>query len=460
MIDMEAAKTPTDIHAQMRKMVSDHEKETHHLLRVINTYGLLVESFPEYSNDVRMLKQLLSREHKEWDDIDKTIRRLRKDIFSGELSEETPADLQKKEVDAEFNNCRKSEIIRMLRRTTYFFLENFYPLEPGLEQKAKTIQIPVHPNVSEDEIAEQVTAFLDYSRELKQKILLDFSAVNTSFKELLTQIYQLESLLSSEFNASEKEKQFASFENSIGKEMGAISEAFAFKKTIKELKAAVVGRLGNIRQLVEQKKHSEKKQLDKANATIKRLKKKISVAEAEARKMSSKARTYQKEALFDGLTHVHNRKSFEMRLSRELAMLEENDALALILFDIDRFKWLNDTFGHVAGDKVLQLVATHLKTHFRKSDFVARYGGDEFVVLVTGLAPDRVQERIDRFKTGISRIKFVSHTRNTDIKVSISAGMAMAQTGDTSTLFLHRADQAMYEDKKGSRNGDENAPIL
>jgi diguanylate cyclase (GGDEF)-like protein len=459
MSDMETAKTTTQIHAEMLKMVSDHEKEKHHLLRVINTYGLLVESFPEYSNDAMMIKKLLSQEQEDWNDIDKRISQLRKDIFAKEVAEETPGVRQKNDFDEDAINCRKSEIIRMLRRTTDFFLDNFYPLEPGLEQKAKTIQIPVRPNVSEEEIADQVTAFLDYSRTLKQKILLDFSAVNASFKELLTQVYQLESVISSEFNASDREKQFASFENSIGKEMGAISEAFAFKKNISELKAAVIGRLGNIRLLVEQKKHSEKKQLDKANATIKKLKKKISAVNAEARKMSSKARTYQREALFDGLTQVHNRKSFEMQLSRELAMLDENDALALILFDIDHFKWLNDTFGHVAGDKVLVVVANHLKTHFRKSDFVARYGGDEFVVLVNGLAPDRVQERIDQFKIAISKIKFISHTRKSDIKVSISAGMAMAQTGDTGSMFLHRADQAMYTDKKRSGREDEKAPV-
>jgi diguanylate cyclase (GGDEF)-like protein len=453
--DMETAKTTTEIHAEMLKMVSDHEKVKHHLLRVINTYGLLVESFSEYSNDALMIKKLLSQEQEDWDDIDKRISQLREKIFSNEVAEQTPAAGQQNGFDSDPINCRKSEILRMLRRTTHFFLDNFYPLAQELEQKAETIQIPVRPDVSEDEIAAQVTAFLDYSRALKQKILLDFSAVNASFKELLTQVYQLESVISSEFNASEREKQFATFENSIGKEMGAISEAFAFKKNISELKAAVVDRLGNIRLLIEQKKHSEKKQLDKANATIKRLKKKISLVNAEARKMSSKAKTYQREALFDGLTQVHNRKSFEMRLSRELAMLDGDDTVALILFDIDRFKWLNDTFGHVAGDKVLMVVANHLKTHFRKSDFVARYGGDEFVVLVNGLTPERVQERIDRFKTGISKIKFISHARKSDIKVSISAGMAMAETGDTGAMFLHRADQAMYEDKKRSNRGDE-----
>lgn len=81
MSDMETTKTTTEIHAQMLKMVSDHEKQTRYLLRVINTYGLLVESFPDYVNDVRMIKKLLSQEHKDWDDIDKKISRFEKISF-------------------------------------------------------------------------------------------------------------------------------------------------------------------------------------------------------------------------------------------------------------------------------------------------------------------------------------------------------------------------------------------
>jgi diguanylate cyclase len=241
--------------------------------------------------------------------------------------------------------------------------------------------------------------------------------------------------------------------------MGAISEAFTLKNNINELKAAVISRLKNITQIVEQKKESEKKQLEKANDTIKKLKKKIAAVEAMAEKFSSKAKTYRKQALYDALTEVHNRKSFDQKIERELTLLDDHESLALIVFDINGFKWINDSFGHVAGDKVLKVVADNLKKNFRKTDFVARYGGDEFVVLLNGLSQEMVQERIDGFKSLISRIKFVSHARQMDIKVSVSAGMAMALPGDSGAALLHRADQAMYEDKKKTVPATDSPPV-
>jgi len=431
------------------KLVSDHEKEKECLLRVVHTYGLLVETIPDYAGDVKEIKSLLQQNlNDQCDDIGKKINLLRNRIFSRELSA-PPDDLPGKgsETDSRLHQ-RITEMVRMLRRVTDFFLENFYPVEGALEQKARSIRIDLDPEVPEEEITGQVTAFLDYSRALKQKILLDFSSVNAGFQDLLTQVSQLESVISTEFNAEDKEKRFQSFENSIGREMGAISEAFTVKKNFNELKTAVISRLKTIRQIVEQKKESEKKQLEKANDTIKKLKKKISVVEAMAEKFSSKAQTYRKQALYDSLTGVSNRKSFDQKIERELALLDDNESMALIVFDINDFKWINDSFGHVAGDRVLQVVADSLKKNFRQSDFVARYGGDEFVVLVNGLSPEKVQERIERFRSLISKIKFVSHARQMDIRVSISAGMAMASPGESGASLLDRADQMMYRDKK------------
>ncbi len=446
--DMETDNATSEKNAELIKLLSDHEKEKECLLRVINTYGLLVATIDDYSDDVKAIKSMLQQdpeEHRE--EIENTINRLRNRIFASELSMSGDQPGKEPAADSVLNH-RIAETVRMLRRITDFFLENFYPLEGALEKKARAIRIELDPDVPEEKIMDQVTAFLDYSRELKQKILLDFSSVNAGFHDLLTQVSQLESVISAEFNAGDKEKRFLSFENSIGREMGAISEAFALKNNINELKTSVIKRLKNIRQIVEQKKESEKKQLEKANDTIKRLKKKIVAVEAMAEKFSSKAQTYRKQALYDALTGVHNRKSFDQKIEHELAMLDDHDSLALIVFDINDFKWINDSFGHVAGDKVLKVVADNLKKNFRKSDFVARFGGDEFVVLVSGLSSVMVQERIDSFKSLISRIKFVSHARHMDIKVSMSAGLAMARFEDSGTGLLHRADQAMYEDKK------------
>jgi len=448
---METDKPTSEKNTDILQLLYEHEKEKDCLLRVINTFGLLVESFTDYSDDVKRIKTMLQQNSNDsLEAVGKNVAALRNRIFSRELSMNSD-DLRGKNpmTDGELRP-RVTEMVRNLRRITDFFLENFYPLEGALEKKARAIRIDLDPDLTEEKINDQVTAFLDYSQALKQKILLDFSSVNASFQDLLTQVSHLESVISKEFNAEDKEKRFLSFENRIGREMGAISEAFVLKKNFNEIKAAVISRLKNIRHIVEQKKESEKKELEKANDTIKKLKKKISVVEAMAEKFSSKAQTYRKQAFYDDLTGVNNRKSLDQKIERELTMLDGHEAMALILLDINNFKWINDSFGHVAGDRVLKVVADNLKKNFRQSDFVARYGGDEFVVLLNGLSPEKVQERIDRFKSLISRIKFVSHARQMEIKVSISAGMAMAFPGDSGVSLLHRADQAMYKDKKMS----------
>ena len=448
---METDKPTSEKNTDILQLLYEHEKEKDCLLRVINTFGLLVESFTDYSDDVKRIKTMLQQNSDDsLEAVGKNVAALRNRIFSRELSMNSD-DLRGKNpmTDGELRP-RVTEMVRNLRRITDFFLENFYPLEGALEKKARAIRIDLDPDLTEEKINDQVTAFLDYSQALKQKILLDFSSVNAGFQDLLTQVSHLESVISKEFNAEDKEKRFSSFENRIGREMGAISEAFVLKKNFNEIKAAVISRLKNIRHIVEQKKESEKKELEKANDTIKKLKKKISVVEAMAEKFSSKAQTYREQAFYDELTGVNNRKSLDQKIERELTMLDGHEAMALILLDINDFKWINDSFGHVAGDRVLKVVADNLKKNFRQSDFVARYGGDEFVVLLNGLSPEKVQERIDRFKSLISRIKFVSHARQMEIKVSISAGMAMAFPGDSGVSLLHRADQAMYKDKKMS----------
>jgi hypothetical protein len=153
----------------------------------------------------------------------KKINQLRNRIFSSELAA-LPGDPAGKEQAAGSSlRQRVTETVRMLRRVTDFFLEDFYPVEGTLEQKARSIRIDLDTEVTEEEINGQVAAFLDYSRALKQKILFDFSSVNAGFQDFLTQVSQLELIISTEFDAEDKENRFQSFENSIGREMGAIS---------------------------------------------------------------------------------------------------------------------------------------------------------------------------------------------------------------------------------------------
>jgi len=427
-------------------------KEKQCLMRIISTYAMIAESFPEHVDEINCIKSLLQEEpFLPRQSIEESITILRRQIFAKEVSGETALpQTDHNNVQIEALTAQITETLRMLRRVTYFFLEGFYPLEGDLAKKASAIRIEVRPDVSMDLIGQQVEAFGIYSVALKQKIFTDLISINEIFMDLLKQVQMVEQLTQNEFNTDVRAKEFQNFEETIGEEMGAITQAFKFKKNLNDLRTAVLKKLGNIKKIIALKKQTEGQQLKQANEKINQLKKKIVDVQADAKKIFVKAEEFQQAAFYDGLTQIHNRKSFDLKLNSSISALSQGGRLALILIDVNYFKWINDTFGHVAGDKVLKVIADNLKKNFRQSDFVARYGGDEFVVLVDGLEPDNIQASIDRFKTRLKAIKFISHTHKTNIKVEISAGLSMAKPGDSSTTLLHRADQAMYEDKKNA----------
>ena len=131
-------------------------------------------------------------------------------------------------------------------------------------------------------------------------------------------------------------------------------------------------------------------------------------------------------------------------------MRTSGEGFSLIMFDVDGFKEINDTFGHVAGDKVLVKVAECLKGSFRENDFVARYGGDEFAVIIEKMGRAMALDRLEAFKKNLSKIRFVSHKKG-EIRITVSSGVAEAVPEDSVESVIERADQEMYKEKNEKR---------
>jgi len=160
---------------------------------------------------------------------------------------------------------------------------------------------------------------------------------------------------------------------------------------------------------------------------------------------------HEKDVLTDALTGAANRRAFECELNRRLTEWNQNQtSLGLVLLDIDHFKKFNDRYGHQAGDAVLEAVAKVLGQAVRETDLVARHGGEEFGIVVSGASVEEVKEVAERARNLLESSRFPH--RGLMLRVTASLGVAQIHTGEDITSLVQRADTALYCSKESGRN--------
>lgn len=175
------------------------------------------------------------------------------------------------------------------------------------------------------------------------------------------------------------------------------------------------------------------------------------VASAERDRAEALAREEEAQRLAntDALTGLGNRRAAMVALDRAImAARQSGDALGLILFDIDHFKRVNDTHGHAVGDRVLAEVGRITSRNARSGQFPARVGGEEFMLIMTGVPEPAVAGAAERLRLAIEAGTSMAPVPG----VTVSIGRAMLAQGDTSLTLFARADAALYAAKRGGRN--------
>lgn len=156
-------------------------------------------------------------------------------------------------------------------------------------------------------------------------------------------------------------------------------------------------------------------------------------------------------ALRDPLTGTGNRIAMDQVLQREVELARRNmQPLSLLMLDLDHFKAINDTHGHALGDEVLKAVAQTLKNQLRNIDMVFRYGGEEFLVVLSNTSCEAAAQIGERLRHAVLELQCLDAGR--PIEVSISLGCACLQPGESSDSLLRRADSALYIAKREGRN--------
>ena len=156
----------------------------------------------------------------------------------------------------------------------------------------------------------------------------------------------------------------------------------------------------------------------------------------------------------DGLTGLYNRRCLDERLQAEVAHARRQDSpLFTLIVDIDHFKRVNDTFGHLAGDEVIRSIADLVKGQVRCEDLVARYGGEEFVLVVRNPTRESAGLLAERLRKAVEAMEVLFDDQSLKVTVSIGvSGLCTQDVGFSAVGLLADADQALYQAKDGGRN--------
>jgi len=198
-----------------------------------------------------------------------------------------------------------------------------------------------------------------------------------------------------------------------------------------------------------QKQRDEREQ--EVAARLQSLAERVAHMEQEALGYREHLEEQRQKALIDPLTGLPNRAAWSERLDHEISQWQQHgNPLSLAMLDLDHFKRINDDYGHLAGDKVLKIIAGVLRKRLRETDFIARFGGEEFVLLMPATGAVAGAKLLEKLRAFIEACPF--HFKGEPVTITLSIGLTAFKTGEHSDLVLKRADQALYRAKHAGRN--------
>ena len=177
----------------------------------------------------------------------------------------------------------------------------------------------------------------------------------------------------------------------------------------------------------------------------------LQIADETIAKLKLEVERLERESNIDPLTKAHNRRVFIKDLDEVLSFGKDKDMdMHLIMFDADDFKKINDSFGHIAGDKTLIFLSKLIQNSLRRGTRIYRYGGEEFVVILNRTSYEEAVRTVNRIikEIGESKLLYKGH----DIHLTLSAGICSHKQNISADEIIDRADKALYEAKKSGKN--------
>ena len=241
------------------------------------------------------------------------------------------------------------------------------------------------------------------------------------------------------------------FNNKLQKQVTDTSQAVQSANDLDSLKALINDRLLTISSTMTEYKTQMVEQEKYANQSITLLKNKVTRMEKDTVSLRSLLQEKLAQAMTDSLTDLPNRTAYQDAILPLCKIMQKTQkSICLAVCDIDHFKKVNDTWGHLAGDKVLRLVPKQIRSALLKEDLMFRYGGEEFVIAFPETTLEQAVERAEAIRLAVAKTPF--NMQGEPVSISISIGIAELQAQENPESLFARADKQLYMAKEAGRN--------
>ncbi|AXT37755.1 diguanylate cyclase [Alteromonas sp. BL110] len=237
----------------------------------------------------------------------------------------------------------------------------------------------------------------------------------------------------------------------IKRHISYIEETVSESDSLESLKEQTQLRVEKLVATLSEQQDSDEQGQEALLALLSTMQSRIDTLQQQTSVYKKKLAEQAMQSRTDPLTRLPNRQAYNEKLDAAFANYKENGTtLAVAVVDIDHFKSINDRFGHAAGDKTLQVVSKFLKQNLSENDFVARWGGEEFVMLLPESQMTEIDEKLNEIRTKLAAMPF--KFKQEKVKITASFGASCFGNEDTTETVFERADEYLYKAKRNGRN--------
>lgn len=230
-----------------------------------------------------------------------------------------------------------------------------------------------------------------------------------------------------------------------------MEDAFEGDKTVEQLKSNAEHHLSRLSASLTEGESADRLEQEGLMSLLLSMQQQMSTLQKQTDSYRKKLVEQRVNMYTDALTKVPNRMAYNERAQKEWSKCQQQRrALSVAVVDVDHFKRINDRYGHAAGDKTLQAIARYLKTNIGSNEFLARWGGEEFIILLPDYEVNQLEERLDELRVGLAQLPFKFKQERLTITVSI--GSAECGQGEPLEECFERADKCLYQAKSAGRN--------